>query len=128
MKKVLYVLASLLIAGTSCTKVVQENGLMIQEEQSLITKLVGGSEGDIVPGTLLVKLYADADKTGFAKMGVTSLVPDIPFKPKNEAVARKYGLDQWYIASFDPEKRPQEMASEIAKVPVSYTHLTLPTN
>ena len=116
MKKVLYVLASLLIAGTSCTKAVQENGLMIQEEQSLMTKLVGGSEGDIVPGTLLVKLYADADKTVFAKMGVTSLVPAIPFKPKNEAVARKYGLDQWYIASFDPEKRPQEMASEIAKV------------
>ena len=115
MKKVLYVLASLLIAGTSCTKAVQENDLMVQEEQSLMTKLVGGSEGDIVPGTLLVKLNADADKAVFAEMGVTSLAPAIPFKPKNEAVARKYGLDQWYIASFDTEKRPQEMAAEIAK-------------
>lgn len=116
MRKVLYALASLIIAGTSCTKAVQENGLMVQEEQSLMTKLVGGSEGDIVPGTLLVRLNADADKAVFAEMGVTSLVPAIPFKPKNEAVARKYGLDQWYIASFDTEKRPQDMATEIAKV------------
>ena len=116
MKKVLYVLATLIIAGTSCTKAVHENDLMVQVEQSLMTKLVGGSEGDIVPGTLLIKLTADTDKAVFAEMGVTALVPAIPFKPKNEAVAKRYGLDQWYIASFDTAKRPQEMAEEIAKV------------
>ena len=116
MKKVLYVLATLIIAGTSCTKAVHENDLVVQDEQSLMTKLVGGSEGDIVPGTLLIKLTADTDKAVFAEMGVTALVPAIPFKPKNEAVAKRYGLDQWYIASFDTAKRPQEMAEEIAKV------------
>lgn len=107
----------LIIAGASCTKEMQDASQTVaQEQHTLMTKLVGGSEGEIVQGSLLVKLDSETDHNIFAEMGVTSLVPAIPFKPKNEAVARKLGLHQWYIASFDMETRPQEIAAELAKV------------
>ena len=128
MKKIFYAFVSLILAGTACTEVFHEDDLTVQKGNTLTAKLVGGSEGDIIPGTLLIKLdqetvdmieqegCEDISEILFSGMGVTSLSPAIPFKPKNEAVARKYGLHQWYVACFSTETKPQEVAEDMARV------------
>lgn len=118
--------AAVIIAGASCTKGMHDD--IAVEKHILSAKLVGGSEGNIVPGTLLIKLDPEtaeqislngcngAIEDLFSGMGMTSVSRAIPFKPKNEAIARKYGLHQWFIAEFDRTEKPQDIAEEVAKV------------
>ena len=58
MKRLFYVLAALAVAGTGCNKSIQEDNLLTPLQQSLDAKLVGENNGEIVPGTLLVRLDA----------------------------------------------------------------------
>ena len=126
MKKVFLALAALAMVGVSCSK--QES---IQEpaaqQHTLSAKLVGGTEGETMPGSILVRL--DAESVGLVKGGgfgsisaeifgdveVTSFRNALPIQPKNTEVAKKDGLDQWFIAEFDQQTPVTAVAGKIAK-------------
>ncbi len=57
MKKFITLLAVLAVASVSCTK---ETALQPADQQTLQSKLIGGTAGETVPGTLLVKLDENA--------------------------------------------------------------------
>ncbi len=129
MKKIIPVLAGLAVMASACTKEIQENGAAAPEQHTLMTKLVGGADGDIIPGSVLVKLDAETSEKiaegGFAEVSESlfgsikdvSISPAIPAKPKNTAVAKKYGLDRWFTVQFNEETKPQEIAARLAESP-----------
>ncbi len=129
MKKIIYALAALAIVGTACTKEINENGTALQDQNSLSAKLVGEHDGDILPGSVLVKLdagttaeivgggYAEIADGLFGDIAVKSFTPAIPARPKNMEVARKYGLDRWFTVSFSEDIKPQTVASRLAESP-----------
>lgn len=128
MKNRLFVLLALVAFGTSCTKDIQEPAPLTHEEQTLMTKLVGGSEGEFQPGSILVKISEDmADKllSGDAatilaitgETGAEDLSPALLVQPKNKEVARKYGLHRWFRIDFDENRPLREMASRFAAMP-----------
>lgn len=126
MKKSHFLLAALALVSLSCTKEISENAPAVQEQHILSTKLVGGHDGETVPGTLLVRLDAETVKAiedgRFAEISeellpgieATSFTSALPIKPKNMEVARKYGLDQWFVVGFDTQTRPEAVAEKIA--------------
>lgn len=131
MKHGIIVLSALILLGTSCTKETKESCLDISEEnQMLMTKLVGGSEGEIVPGNIMVMVDEEsADKINngewaevadalLGDIDAISFSPAIPAKPKNIEVARKYGLHQWFSVEFDKQTAPQKIAAKLAASPV----------
>ena len=116
MKRLIPVLAAL--AVLSCTKEIQDN-VPVLPQQTLEAKLVGGGDGEIAPGSLLVKLDEASLKNAsavFSDMEVTAS-PAIPIRPKNMEVARKYGLHQWFTIEFDKQIRPEKMAEKMALIP-----------
>ncbi len=129
MKRIIHALAVIAMISTACTKEIQEGLITPQQEQTLMTKLVGGTDGEIIPGSVLVKLDAETTakiKDGgfhevsgglFGEIKITSFSPAIPVKPKNMEVARKYGLDRWFTVNFSQEIRPQAVAAQLASSP-----------
>ena len=116
MKRLIPVLAAL--AVLSCTKEIQDN-IPVLPQQTLEAKLVGGGDGEIAPGSLLVKLdEASLENASavFTNMDIT-VSPAIPIRPKNMEVARKYGLHQWFTIEFDKQIRPEKMAEKMALIP-----------
>ncbi len=129
MKKIIPVFAALAVICTACTKEFQENGSDPQEHQTLMTKLVGGTDGEIVPGSLLVKLdaetaakiaeggYAEVSGSILGDISVTSFSPAIAVKPKNAEAAKRYGLDRWFTVQFAENIKPQTVAAKLAESP-----------
>ncbi len=129
MKKIIPVLAGLALVSTACTKEFQESPEVQQEQQTLMTKLVGGTDGDIIPGKVLVKLdaeatakIADGDFTEvydglFGDIEIHSFSPAIPIQPKNIEAARRYGLDRWFTVEFNQGIKPQDVAARLAASP-----------
>ena len=125
MKNSFILLAALAMVSISCTKEISGNAPAVQENHDLNAKLVGGHDGEAVPGTLLVRLDAQSVKAieegRFSEIAeellpgveATSFTSALPVKPKNMEVARKYGLDQWFIVSYDPQTRPETVAERI---------------
>ena len=126
MKKSIIALAALAMIGVSCSK--QENiHEPAAQQHTLTAKLVGGTDGATVPGSILVRL--DAESAGLVKDGgfslisaeifgdmeVTSFASALPIQPKNAEVARKYGLDQWFIAEFDQQTPVADVAGKLAQ-------------
>lgn len=119
-------LAALAVVSMSCTKEISEGAPVQQEQLSLSAKLVGGSEGETLPGTLLVRLdaesvkaiedgrFSDISAEILSDVAATSFSPALPVRPKNIEAARRYGLDQWFIVGFDPQTRPETVAEKIA--------------
>ena len=127
MKKTHILLAAVMIAGISCTKELPENAPVQQHEQNVLNaKLVGGHDGEIAQGSLLVRLDAQSVKAieegRLAEVsqelldGVegATLRSALPVQPKNMEVARKYGLDQWFVVGFDAETSPESVAVKMA--------------
>lgn len=124
MKKFITLLAVLAVAAVSCTK---ETALQSAGQQTLQSKFIGGTDGETVPGTLLVKLDENTAealrKGGFTGLSsdilngfkATSFTPAIPVQPQNAEVARKYGLHQWFMVGFDPQTSPVAAAEILAK-------------
>ena len=57
MKKSIYAFIAAAAVFSSCAKEIQEAVPEVQQEkQTLMTKLVGGTQGELVPGSVLVKL------------------------------------------------------------------------
>lgn len=117
MRKSIPMLVAMALLSISCTKEIQEGP---QEHQhDLSGKLVGGADGDIVPGTLLIKLTegADIDDAMVANAGASYIRPALPIKPKNPEAFHRHGLDRWYIVEFDELSRPQDIARRLAENP-----------
>lgn len=114
MKQGFSVLLAILVIGTSCTKENQEN--ISPTQQMLSSKLVGSSEGDIVPGTLLIKLEEDdAVKAALSEEFTdASIRPLFPIRPEKMQIARKYGLNQWFSINFDKDCDPRIIAEKVA--------------
>ncbi len=143
MKKIIPALALALI-GTACTKEIQENQAAQHEQHTLMTKLVGGTDGEIIPGTVLVKLdaettakiinggYSEVSGGLFGDIQVKSFSPAVPIRPKNIEIARKYGLDRWFSVEFSQEIKPQTVAARLAESPavrsVQYDRYTTPVS
>ena len=107
----------------SCTKEIEDAPLTL-EEQTLMTKLVGDVEGDFEQGSLLIKV--DGELTEDLSSGGMTLTladtpvkisPALPARPKNMEVARKYGLDRWFVISFDESEPVEKMAKAVAQNP-----------
>ena len=125
MKRTITALMATAMALAACTKDFQENAPLQQE--TLAEKLVGGAAGEIVPGSLLVKLDENSTRKimegGFNEISgelldglqATSFTPAIPATPKNAEIARKYGLHQWFTIGFDEQIKPEAVAAKVAK-------------
>ncbi len=113
MNRFIIVLAAVSMVFASCTKEFQEDQALHKDPHSLTAKLTGSSDGEIVEGSLLVKL--GKGHTGDVLEGMNAAVrPAIPAKPKNPEVFEKYGLDRWYILEFDESIRPETIAEKVA--------------
>ena len=123
MKRFLFMAAVVLCAGISCTKEIEDSPLTL-EEQTLMTKIVGDVQGEFEQGSLLVKvdeaLAADLASGSVALTLADAQVtfsPALPVRPKNMEVARKYGLDRWFVMSFDEAQPVEKMAKAVAQNP-----------
>jgi subtilisin family serine protease len=123
MKKTLFALMAAALVCVSCAKEIQEMQEVAPEQQVLMTKLVGGSQGDIIPGNLLVKMdesvlgdLNSGNFTVFNNVEGISVTPALLVQPKNMDVARKYGLHQWYSVKFDSQTDPETMAIRLASL------------
>ena len=104
MKKLLFMTFAILGIGISCTKEIGETSGLNPEQQVLSEKLVGDSTGEIIKGTILVKLDSPTSselRSGkiekisdviFSNLEINSITPAIPAFPKNTKIAEKYGL------------------------------------
>lgn len=115
--------AVVLCAGISCTKEIEETPLTL-EEQTLMTKMVGDVQGEFEQGSLLVKVdEALASDLASGSVVLTladaqvTFSPALPIRPKNMDVARKYGLDRWFVMSFDEAQPVEKMAKAVAQNP-----------
>lgn len=129
MKNRFFTLIAVLVSCASCIDEIHEGGqIQLQEQQILMTKLVGGTCDEAEPGSLLVRLdenmasrVAEGDEAAVAELtGQTEdimIAPALMVKPKNMEVARKYGLHQWYMVSFDKERSLEQMAVKMASLP-----------
>ena len=131
MKNKILALATLAMIGVSCISCSKQEGVQEQaaQQHTLTAKLVGGTEGETMPGSILVRL--NAQSAGLVKGGgfgsisseifgdveVTSFRSALPVQPKNTEVARKYGLDQWFIAEFDQQTPVTAVAGKVAQSP-----------
>ena len=122
MKRSLFALAALMLGAASCTTELIENE-KTQTEVSMAGKLIGKTSAEIEQGTLLVKLDEQTSRqlaegadisVLFADSDIIEIRPALSVLPKNEEVARKYGLHQWYEISFDESTSPEVMARKIS--------------
>ena len=123
MKKTIFALLAAGVVCISCAKELQDNAQQITpQQQTLMTKLVGGSQGELIPGSLLVRLEDEAVSTVSNGSGVfdgiegLKISPVFPVQPKNMDVARKYGLHQWYTVRFDEQTKHEIIAERLASL------------
>ena len=119
-KNLLTVMAAALVCA-SCAKEMQEVNQLAPEQQTLMTKLVGGSQGELIPGKLLIKMDELSTKeiscgnfSTFNGIEGVKITPALPIQPKNAEVARKYGLHQWFAVEYDAQVKPEAMATRFA--------------
>ena len=95
--------------------------MVTPQQQTLMTKLVGGSQGELIPGKLLIKMdEAAAQDINSGNLSVfnniegVKISPALLVQPKNMEVAKKYGLHQWFSVDFDTQVKPESMAVRMA--------------
>lgn len=118
--------AAVIIAGASCTKGMHDD--IAVEKHILSAKLVGGAQGEVQKGSLLVKLdddmtaliskgEANAVNEILAELGADNISPAVPINPRKADIARKYGLHRWYQISFSESMDLHEAAAKAASSP-----------
>ena len=119
-KNLLTVMAAALVCA-SCAKEMQEVSQLAPEQQTLMTKLVGGSQGELIPGKLLIKMdelttneLNSGNFSTFNGIEGVKITPALPIQPKNAEIARKYGLHQWFAVEYDVQVKPETMATRLA--------------
>lgn len=114
MKASHFLLAVIALVSISCTDEIRESAQAQLKHDLLHGKLTGGSEGEIVPGTLLVRL-GDAETPEDILDGTDATIRRaIPVKAKNQAAFERYGLDKWFVVEFDESIRPEAVAEKLA--------------
>ena len=114
MKQHLSALMAAILVLSSCAKEIQEVSETTPQQQALTTKLVGGSQGEIMQGNLLIRLEEGVSSVEEIE-GIT-VIPALPVQPKNMKVAKKYGLHKWYTVEFDSKIKPEVMATRLAEL------------
>ena len=121
MKKNLFIVMATALVCVSCAKEMQEVSQLAPEQQTLMTKLVGGSQGELIPGKLLIKMdelstkeISDGNFSTFNGIEGVKISPALPIQPKNTEIARKYGLHQWFTVEYDAQVKPEAMATRLA--------------
>ena len=109
-----FMLAALALVGIACTKELPEGAQTPQEQHTLNAKLVGGSDGELVPGAILIKLESSVPEEGLLDGTDATIRRAIPVEPKNKAAFERYGLDRWFLVEFDETVRPEVVAEKIA--------------
>ncbi|MBR5498667.1 MAG: S8 family serine peptidase [Bacteroidales bacterium] len=121
MKKNLLALMAASLVCASCAKEMQEVSVTAPEQQTLMTKLVGGAQGELIPGKVLIRMDESSAKelnsgdfTIFNNLEGVKITPALPVQPKNVELARKYGLHRWFTVEFDTQHKPEAMAARLA--------------
>ena len=143
MKHLIINIVALAAVAVGCTEGFHEYNAEHSSPNTLEAKLVGGSDGDVVPGTVLIRLNEEATESViegnfsqiseelFGDVKVTSLTNALPVQPKNAEAARKYGLHQWFTAEFDRNTPVHTVAKRLAESPkvstVQYSRFIEPT-
>lgn len=139
MKKHLYILPAAILSLAACSTEHIEH----HEEQGFIsdaaTKIIGMDTNSEASGKILVKFDSETAEKILAgeipefitESMAESLVPALPVKPKNDKIARKYGLHKWFTMSCSDDIAPSEMAMELASEPEVQTvqiekHINVP--
>ncbi len=129
MKRFIPALTVLALTVAACTEEIHEGNVIHKEQNTLMAKLVGGTEGEIEEGALLVKFdtgtssairkgdFADIRDKVFGNLEIISMTPAIPAVPKNADIAKKYGLDLWFSLKFDRRTDTREAAAKLAESP-----------
>ena len=129
MKNRFLALTALAFASASC---IEETDIVTSAtygSEASVTKIVGLSDGEISPGTLLIKLdrkstdrIYDGDLAAVSELldgtEITGIAPALAVPPQNREAAKRYGLDQWYAIGFDKSINPQKIAAIIAESPL----------
>ena len=110
MKQLFLIVAVLTVLVTGCTKETKQ--FQTAEQQALSSKLVGNTDGEIVEGTLLVKL--ENGNLDIPESIQATIRPVFARLPKNTEAAKKYGLDKWHIVEFSEDVKPENVAEMIA--------------
>lgn len=126
MKKTILMLVAASVLGISCS---QKETLSTPEQQTLQAKLVGDMTRPKDKGSILIKVdaqTADMIESGRHIQVLEQFSKDIPIKsisyalgvrPKNIEVARKYGLDRWYVVTYDKDVDSETVAGSLASHP-----------
>lgn len=126
MKKTIIMLITASALGISCT---EKEPVLTPEQQTLQMKLVGDCTREREEGSILIKV--DARTAGIfdrnnQEEAIRELGVDIPVRsvryalgvrPKNTEVARKYGLDKWYVVEYDKDTEAEDMALALSARP-----------
>lgn len=128
-RHIITLLAAFMTLAASCSEGMEDGIAAPPSRNDLSDKLVNGTDGEILPGGILVKL--DPATTAAIEDGrfneiadellegieAASISPAVPAIPENEEAARRYGLHQWFSIGFDESVEPQEAAQKIARSP-----------
>ena len=106
-------LAALALGSISCTKEITESP-QVRNPHTLSAKLVGGNDGEIVPGAILVKLESSTPAEDMLEGTGATIRRAIPVTPKNKAAFERYGLDRWFLVEFDESIRHEIIAEKAA--------------
>ena len=106
-------LAALALVSISCTKEITESP-QVRNPHTLSAKLVGGNDGEIVPGAILVKLESSTPAEDMLEGTGATIRRAIPVTPKNKAAFERYGLDRWFLVEFDESIRHEIIAEKAA--------------
>lgn len=138
-------IAAALIASVfvSCTGKLNPSYTESSDTQTLEAKLITKSYGTPVPGSILIKVdeeFAEElmlkgiealPKADIEKSDIENVELAIGIMPKNEAVARKYGLHKWFKVTFDTEVSQESLAGRLAAsqhvVNVQYNTYVVPS-
>ena len=119
-------LIALAVLCVSCTTELSDDKAMSDSQPTPDSKFIGRTDGEIEKGTLLVQVDATTAKTLqgncnaetahviFGNNQIKSVSYALGVMPKNQEIARKYGLDRWYKVKYDDSVPNEEMAMSLA--------------
>lgn len=129
MKITIPTLIALTVLSVSCTDKLSEDRIASSPQQSLSDKFVGRTDAEIEKGTVLIQVdaatatvlqngcSAETARSIFGNDQIKSVSYALGVKPKNLAIARKYGLDRWFKVKYDDSISDEGMVTKLASCP-----------
>lgn len=140
-RKVSFILTSVLLSAVSCTEAITEDGPQNLQNGVLMTKVINTPSASI-EGSLLLCLTdeaSDALASGnpdvmemfSGEVAVQSMTPVFTIAPGKEDVARRHNLHKWYKVEFegmDNSSAAARLAALDAVVTVQYNKVVTPAS